>query len=184
LILAGRGQHWLSPEIIGEPRQRSANAPRGAAGALSYDLPKNSEFYGRPTLTIYVIFSVGDGIPQKNKHILGPPSYRLSILGNRASAPLRSARRGRMQPLKNWSNGGGVCTPPYGQFDHRTPLLPFSCPLPTVWRFVSVSPVRRITYSLCASLVDLFFPRFLKNRGGAPRTPTSLKFSEPSQNVT
>ncbi len=72
LVLAGRGRQWLSPEIIGEPRQRSANAPRGAAVALSYDLPKNPEFYGRPTLRIYVFFSVGVGIPQKNKHILGP----------------------------------------------------------------------------------------------------------------
>jgi len=112
LILAGRGRHWLPHEIIGEPRQRSAIAPRGAAGALPYDLPKNSKFYGRPTLTIYVFFLVGDGIPQKNKHILGPQDYRLSILRNRASAPLRSARRGRMLPLKIWSNGGGAVRPP------------------------------------------------------------------------
>jgi len=72
LVLSGRGRHWLSRDIVGEPRQRSANAPRGAAGAIPYNLPKKSEFYGRPTLAIYVIFSVGVGIPRKNKHILGP----------------------------------------------------------------------------------------------------------------
>jgi len=38
LILAGRGRHWLPREIVGGPRKRSANATRGAAGALPYDL--------------------------------------------------------------------------------------------------------------------------------------------------
>ncbi len=49
LVLAGRGRHWLPLEIIGEPLQRSANAPRGAAGALPYDLA-----YGKNTTHKYV----------------------------------------------------------------------------------------------------------------------------------
>ena len=57
LVLAGRGRHWLPLEIIGEPLQRSANAPRGAAGAFPCGLPKS---YSEPTLTIYLILCMGD----------------------------------------------------------------------------------------------------------------------------
>jgi len=89
--LAGRGRHWVLVYITREPRQRSANAPRGAAGAFPCGLPKS---YSEPTLTIYLILCMGDKIDLKIYSGRGHVRQQDAILRvpRQRSATLRAAR--------------------------------------------------------------------------------------------
>jgi len=94
LILGGRGRHWVSVWVTRVPRQRSANATRDAAGACPSYVPKP---YSDPTLTIYLIFCMRDITNLKNYFVEGRSGNKMRYTENRASAPLRYARRGRMK---------------------------------------------------------------------------------------
>jgi len=91
LILAGRGRHWDHVCVTGVPRQRSANAPRDAAGACPSDLPRP---YSDPTLAIYLILCMGDIINIKIYSGRGEVRQQDAILRvpRQRSATLRAAR--------------------------------------------------------------------------------------------
>jgi len=91
LILAGRGHHWGLVCVTRVPRQRSANAPRDAAGACPSDLPRP---YSDPTLAIYLIFCMGDIIKLKIYSGRGEVRQQDAVLGEprQRSATLRAAR--------------------------------------------------------------------------------------------
>jgi len=91
LILAGRGCHWGLVCVTGVPRQRSANAPRDAAGACPSDLQMP---YSDPNLAIYLIFCMGDTINLKiysGRGEVRPPDA-IHREPRQRSATLRAAR--------------------------------------------------------------------------------------------
>jgi len=91
LILAGREHHWGLVYITRVPRQRSANAPRDAAGACPSDLPKP---YSDPILAIYLFFCMGDIINLKIYSGRGEVRQQDAIhrVPRQRSATLRAAR--------------------------------------------------------------------------------------------